>query len=585
MTAPRPERRLAAVLVADVAGYARLMGRDEAGTLARLKACRRELLEPLLAEYRGRIVNFPGDNALCEFASVVDAVECAVAIQRRMLERERGVPEPERLRFRIGVNLGDVLAEKGDLYGEGVNIAARLQELAEPGSVMVSGAAYDQLQGTFGSDFDYVGERRLKNIERSVRLYQLAGLNAAARGTDFGTALPAEGASIAVLPFANPAGDPKDEFLAHGIVDELAIALSRMRSLLVIAPGATLPYQHREVDVRSVGRELGVRYVPQGSVRRSGDRVRITVRLIETGTGGHVWADHVEGRHEDTFGLQDRVIQAVIGAVQPSLRSAEVWRARRKRPDSLDAYDCVMRALPSLWLSDAAANAEALRLLQKAIDLDPGYALAKAVAAWCHAQRATYHWAPPAEAHAEALRLAAEAERLDNDDPAVLTMLGAAHTLARDFALASALLEKALVLDPNLAWAWNRSGWLHHFLSRPEVAIEHFHRALRVSPLDTTKFNTLIGIGCAHFKAARYDACAEWVAKGIVERPSAVWARRVLASAYAQLGRLDEARREVAALLEAYPDVTVAAVVRVLPADADYVARLTDGLRLAGLPE
>ena len=320
-------------------------------------------------------------------------------------------------------------------------------------------------------------------------------------------------------------------------------------------------------------------------MRRSGERVRVAVQLIEAATGGHAWADRFEGRCQDIFDLQDRVTETVIGAVQPSLRLAEVRRAKRKRADSLDAYDCVMRALPSVWLVDEEANAEALRLLQKAIELDPDYALPKSLAAWCHAQRAVYHWSPPSEGRAEALRLATAAERLDSDDPTVLTVLGAALILARDLASGSAFLEKALALDPNSAWAWNRSGWLHVFLGRPQVAIEHFERALRVSPLDPMNFSALIGIGCAHFKAARYEECVVWAAKGVAERPSAVWAHRVLASAYAHLGWLDQARHEVSVLLTAVPDATVSAIVDLLPNDPEYVARFAHGLRMAGLPE
>ena len=579
------DRRLAAILVADVVGYSRLMGHDEASTWGRLREHRRKLFDALVTEHGGRVVNAVGDGVLCEFTSIIKAVSCAFRIQQGVAAREEETPEHRRIRFRIGINLGDVILEGDDIIGAGVNVAARLQELAEPGGVVVSGAVYDQLQGELRYRFDYLGERRLKNISRPVRVYRLADRKAVAHETGLGPVLPTEGASIAVLPFDNPGGDPEQELLADGVVDELTAALSRMRSLLVIARSTTFTYKHRAVDVRLGGRELGVRYVLQGSVRRSGKRVRVAAQLIEAETAGHVWADHFQGRREDIFDLQDRVTEAVIGAVQPSLRLAEVRRAKRKRADSLDAYDCVMRALPSVWLVDEEANAEALRLLQKAIELDPDYALPKSLAAWCHAQRAVDHWSPPAEERAEALRMAAEAERLDSDDPTVLAVLGAALILARDLVLGSALLEKALLLDPNSAWAWNHSGWLHVFLGRPEVAIEHFRRALRVSPFDPMNFSALIGIGCAHFKAARYEECAIWAAKGVAERPSAVWAHRVLASAYAHLGWLDEARHEVSVLLTAVPDATVSAIVNLLPNDPEYVARFADGLRMAGLPE
>lgn len=583
------ERRLAAIFAADVEGYSRLMSLDEVGTLRALTA-RRETMDGLILRHHGRIANTAGDSVLAEFPSVIEAVACAVEIQEalsRALDTGEGEPG---IRFRIGIHIGDVMVKEGDLFGEGVNIAARLQALAEPGGICISGDVHKHVRKMLPLSYADLGPQRVKNIPEAIRAISVRSGAGAQEGGGAAPisetlALP-EKPSIAVLPFTNMSGDPEQDYLVDGIVEEVIAALSRVRSFFVVARNSTFTYKGRAVDVRQVSRELGVRYVLEGSFRRSGRRIRVTAQLIDGTDGSHIWADHYNGEIEDIFDVQDQVTEAIVGALQPSIRSNEIERARRKRPDSLDAYDCVMRAMPIAWSNDPEAAAQGLALLEKAMALDPAYALAKSLASWCYAQRVAYLRSSDPEADkARGLELAEAAARLDSNDPLVLTTLGGAYTLARRLDIAAVLIEKALQLDPNLAWAWHRSGWLHVYLEKPEIAIEHFQHSLRLSPVDPTRFNLLIGIGAAHFAAARYEQAAEWVEKGLREQPRALWAHRILAAACARAGRLEQARRSVDLLLQAYPDLTVTTLLGILPAGPDYLRRFADGLRWAGMPE
>jgi adenylate cyclase len=591
MRGERVERRLAAILAADVVGYSLLMGQDEAGTLARLRTHRRELIDPEITEHRGRIVKTTGDGFLIEFPSVVEAVACAVAVQRGMADRNTGSPEEQRIVFRVGVNLGDIIVDDDDIHGDGVNVAARLEAISEPGGVCLSGIVHDQVRDKLDFAFDDLGEQALKNIARPVRVYRvrLAATAGAKKGVvPEGTpvlALP-DKPSIAVLPFDNMSGDPEQEYFADGVVEEITAALSRVRDFFVIARNSAFSYKGKAVPAQQASSELGVRYLIEGSVRRAGDRVRITAQLIDGPSGNHLWADRYDGAITDIFDLQDRITEAVVGAIQPSVRSAEIERARRKRPESLDAYDLVLRAYPGVWSLDRGPNAEALTLLDQAILIEPTYPLALSLAAWCHAQQAVYNWTTePAEARKEALRLAEAAAALSSDDPTVLTVLGAAHTIVRSHDIAARLLERSLSLDPNSAWAWNRSGWLQSYLDRPEASIEHFERALRLSPFDPMNFNVFIGIGGAHFVAGRYADAALWTEKGLLDHPSATWVYRNLVSIYAFLGRDADAHAGRARLLNDYPDLTVSKVVSALVYSQPTLDRVAEGLRKAGMPE
>ncbi|WP_018261128.1 adenylate/guanylate cyclase domain-containing protein [Methylobacterium sp. WSM2598] len=578
----RVERRLAAIFAADVAGYSRLMSEAEVVTLRALMA-HREIMERLIAEHAGRVANTAGDSLLAEFRSVVDAVECAVAVQERLAEANAGVGEERALRFRIGVHVDDVVVRGGDLLGNGVNVAARLEQIAEPGGLCISGRAYEEIEGKLEFPFEDRGEQEVKNIARPIRVYALAGATVDPNALkEF--PIP-DKPSIAVLPFTNMSGDPEQDYFADGVVEEITAALSRVRSFFVIARNSTFTYKGRAVDVREVGRQLGVRYVLEGSVRRSTNRLRIAAQLIDAADGHHIWADRCDAEMADIFDLQDRVTEAVVGAIEPTITLSEIERIRRKRPDNLNAYECVMRALPAVWSQHADDTNEGLRLAERAIALDPSYPLPKALAAWCYAQRVTYMRTPvPAEDRERALMLAQQAASLDNDDPLVLTVLSAAYSLVREYDLGLTVIEKALRLDPNSAWAWTRSGYLNVYKDRPEVAIEHFQRALRLSPVDPMRFNVFFGFGSANFAKSDYNEAARWASKAIEEKPTAVWAYRLLTTSYANAGRLDDARSALGKFLEAYPGMTVAKAVEATPGSADFRSRYAHGLLEAGLP-
>ena len=586
----RVERRLAAIFAADVAGYSRLMGQDEVGTLRTLTACR-EIMDRLIVEHGGRIANTAGDSVLAEFPSAVDAVRSATQIQSALASVDQNRPTECHLQFRIGIHVGDVMIRGGDLLGDGVNIAARLESLAEPGGICISEAAYGYVRKALPFPFTDLGSQQVKNIEESIRVYSVGRV-----GTTSASFTPPNSPdapplpdkpSIVVLPFTNLSEDPDQSFLAEGIVDEVTSGLSRFRSLFVIARSSTLAYKERAADVKRVSRELGVRYVLEGTMRRAGDRVRITAQLIDGQSGSYIWSDHYDGEITDLFDLQDRITERIIGALQPTIRSSEIERARRKRPGNLHAYDYVMRALPSIWAVERATNDEALGLLEQAMALDPSYALPKALAAWCHGQRVPFLWTNhPEQERSAALRLAKEAARLDSDDPLVLTILASAHAVGREFTEAVPLIDRAVQLDPNSAWAWHHSGWIRNFLNQPDLAIEHFQRSIRISPLDPYNFDAAIGIGIAHFHAERFAESASWVRQGIAEKPSATWAWRIVAAAFANLGRLDEAREALTRLVQAHPGITIAAIKQAsMPPSPSFQHALFDGLRTAGLPE
>jgi adenylate cyclase len=481
-------RRLAAILAADVAGYSRLMGVDEEGTHERLQAHFRELVNPKITEHRGRTVKNTGDGFLAEFPSVVDAVRCAVEVQRGMADREPEVREERRIRFRIGINLGDVIVEEHDIFGDGVNVAARLEGLAEPGGICVSRMVRDNVRDKLNLAFEDMGEQQVRNIARPVRVYRVGP----ARPIE--QTLPAsppplplpDKPSIAVLPFANLSGDPEQEYFADGMVEEITTALSCIRWLFVIARNSSFTYKGRAVDVKQVARELGVRYVLEGSVRKGGSRVRITGQLIDTTSGAHIWADRFDGALDDIFELQDQVASSVAGAIEPKLRQSEIERATRKPTENLDAYDLYLRALAQFHKLTPEGGDEALRLLQQALRLDPGYALAAGLVGWCCVYQRAQGWGPASDAEiAESVGLARQAIELGRDDPDALWM--AAWTIggvAGEHAAAAEAIDRALALNPNSAHAWMAKGWIAAFLDRPRIAIDAAQNAMRLSPLD-----------------------------------------------------------------------------------------------------
>jgi len=580
-------RRLAAILAADVAGYSDLMSKDEEGTLNLLRKMRREVIEPRIRSHHGRLVKTAGDGFLVEFSSPVEAVRCAVDFQEALTALS-ATESAKPLQLRIGINLGDIIIEEdGDIYGDGVNIASRLEQMALSGGICLSAKVYEEVRDKLPYDFSDKGEHRFKNIARPVKVYcLLAGSDGSGASAEPHPAPMLDRPSIAILPFTNMSKDPEQEYFADGVVEDIIAAMSRFRSFFVIARNSTFVYKDRAVSVQQIGRELGVRYVLEGSVRRSGRRVRITAQLVDALTGVHLWAEHYDGVIEDVFDLQDLITASVVGAIQPSIRAAEIERARRKRPESLDAYDLVMQALPCVWSLEYEANREAARLLEKALRLDPTYPLALSLAAWCRGQRVVYNWsANIAEDKRETLRQAQVATALAPDDPFILTVLAAALTLTHEHPRAIAMLNRALELDPNSAWGWNRSGWLHNYQDDPEVAIQHFERSLRLSPFDPMAFNCDMGIGCAHFIAKRYEQAAVWQEKALIAKPSAAWIHRTLAPAYALGGDIDKARESVAELLKSYPEIAISDIRKAMAFSKEVMGRFAEGLRMGGLHE
>ncbi len=579
MAQARTERRLAAILAADVVGYSRQISADETSTLAALRAARSDVVDPALAEHGGRIVKTTGDGILAEFSSAVDAVRCAMAIQTRLSDSDSD------LRFRIGVNVGDVVIEDGDLFGDGVNIAARLEGIADPGGIAFSGAVREYLIGRIDVELRDGGPCELKNIGRPIHVWRWPAQGAGATGTAEAPALP-DKPSIAVLPFDNMSGDREQEYFADGVVESITAALSRIREFFVIARNSAFAYKGQAINVRDIGRDLGVAYVLEGSVQRAGSRVRITVQLIETAGGAHLWAEKYDGSVEDIFDLQDRITERVAGALQPSIRQAEVERARRKRPQDMGAYDYTMRAIRHVWLLEKEETAEAIALLDQALELDPDYPLALALAAWCWAQRSVYSWvADIGDAKARALELADRAANHSTDDPLILAVLGAVHTFARNYGAARVLLERAIQLDPNAAWAISRLGWLDVYADRPEEARAHFENALRLSPLDPMNFNNYVGLASARQVAGDDNGAADLFIRALEERPNAHWIHRNLAAALYGAGREDEARASCQALLAAYPDITTKKFREAMVFSPRALERICEQLRALGVPE
>jgi adenylate cyclase len=586
MTGDRTERRLAAIMSADVAGYSRMMGADETGTLAALKAIRSEIFAPMVARHRGRVVKFMGDGALVEFISVVDAVACAVAIQNALAERNSKVPQKDRVQLRIGVNLGDIIIEGRDIYGDGVNVAARLQEGAQVGGVALSPTAHELAIGKVGVYFTDCGVRTLKNIATPMRIWGWSPEDAPAQSphTLAAPELP-DKPSIAVLPFNNMSSDADQEYFADGVVESITAALSRIRSFFVIARNSAFAYKGRAVNVQDIGRELGVAYVLEGSVQRAGNRVRITVQLIETAGGAHLWADKYDGSLDDIFDLQDMITEKVAGALQPSIRLAEVQRARRKPPQHLSAYDYTMRAIRHVWMLEKAEADRALELLDEALKLDPDYPLALALAAWCWAQRSVYNWVDDVDmARKEAISRAEKAANLSSDDPLILAILGAVHTFDRNYGAARVLLERAVQLDPNSAWALSRLGWLETYTDHPEAARPHFERAMRLSPLDPMNFNNLVGLASTYQVAGDDDAAANFFLRALQERPNAHWIHRNLAPALLGAGRTSEAAASRDTLLAAYPSMTLQKFRKAMVFPAHMLDRVEKQLLELGVP-
>ncbi len=590
MSSEHVERRLAAILAADVAGSCRLIGIDEEGTLAQLKALRKTLFDPKITDHRGRIVKNTGDGALVEFASVVDAVRCADEIQRGVAEQNTDVPQDKRIEFRIGIHVGDIIIEENDIFGDGVNIAVRLEGIAEPGGISISDDAHRQIRGKVDITFEDLGSQSLKNIAEPMRVWRVPNGRAVPPGPDHlpvddtePLALP-DGPSIAVLPFQIMSSDPEQDYFADGIVDDITTALSRFRLLFVIARNSSFTYKGRAVDIKQVGRELGVRYLLEGSVRKAAGKVRITSQLIDATTGAHLWADRFEGDLSDIFALQDAVTANVVSAIQPKLLQAEIELAVR-RPSNLSAYDLYLRAAPHYYSMTREGMAEALRLLSRALEIDPRYSAAASLAGYCRTLNLILGRAiDPQSEIKEVARLSQLVLSIDENDPEPLAFAGWAKAfLAADFVAATEMVDQAVALNPNSAIAWSYRGMTYQFAGQAEEAVRSFERGVRLSPLDPMLYATLTGMGLAFISLGRFDEAIAAAAKALRKNPTFTPAYRCLAAALANLGRDAEAKEAVVRLLELEPDFRI----------SEWAARtrqwrtglLVDSLRKAGLPE
>jgi adenylate cyclase len=530
-------RRLAGILAADVVGYSAKIGMDEPGTLAHVRALRTDLIEPLAISHGGRLFKTTGDGFLAAFTSSVEALRCAIAIQERLSA------QPDGLRLRIGVHQGEVVAEGDDLVGDGVIIAARLEPLAEPGGICISARVREDAAGKLALEADDLGTPELKNIATRVQVFRVRLVTA-----ERSAALPLpDKPSIAVLPFQNMSGDPEQDYFADGMVEEIITALSRIRWLFVIARNSTFTYKGQAIDVKPVGRELGVRYVLEGSVRKAGNRVRITGQLIDTATGAHIWADHFDGSLEDVFELQDRVAISVAGIIEPALQAAEIRRSVGRPTSDLTAYDLFLKALSQFPSKDGIFAA--FDLFKRAIERDPYYAPALAGAAFCHMRLHISGWSKdPDGDQREGVDLARRALQVTGDDPSVLAW--SAYVLAyfgEDIDAAVQLIDRALVLNPSFAYGWLWSGWLRLWAGQPQLAISHFETSLRLSPHARTA-GTLMAFGVAYFFTQRFEDAVAMLLRSLQEQPDWAPTYRMLAACYAHMRRMDDARKIVARL-------------------------------------
>ena len=582
-------------------GYSRLIGLDDVGTLARLRAIRSDIIDPAISEHAGSIVQTGGDSLLIVFDSIEGAVRCAMKVQREVPSYDEAQSTDRSIRFRMGVAIGDAIADGTDLHGDGVIIAARLQAECPPGGICVSRAVRDHVHDRLDLIFDPMGPLDLKNVARPVEAFLARSPATAkpagrtpAQNTREPLALP-DKPSLVVLPFQNMSGDPEQEYFSDGMVEDITTALSRIRSLFVIARNSAFAYKGTSPDIRKVGRELGVRYVLEGSVRKSGNRVRITVQLIEAASGTHIWADRFDGTLDDVFDLQDRVTASVATAISPTLRNAEIQRAQRAPTNNPQAYDLLLRALAHYRNWTRAGHDEAVRLLRQAITIDPNYALGYAHLSAVFWMMCSQGWVDRADtAVADMLSLARTALTLDGEDPEVLIVVGTVTALpGGDFSGGIALVNKAIALNPNSAVAFRAAGNLYARAGDATRALASLAQAERLDPYDTGPTGTGYSAHIvAHFVTGAYDAALEWCDKSLRDRPRSAAALRYRAACLGLLGRLAEAQQTVLRLRELVPDFTIARARHHIEFDmnnlfgtpADREA-FYEGLRRAGVPE
>ena len=584
------QRRLTAILYADVAGYSRLTGKDEVGTHRQLSAGL-DLIAKRIAEAGGRVVHYAGDAVLADFGSVVAAVGAAVGIQRALADRARDIPDDKRLKFRIGVNLGEVIVDRDEIYGDGVNVAARLESLAEAGGICVSGAVFEQVKGKLDADFEDMGPQTVKNIAEPVRAYKVAIERSAGRlapGGETNPALP-DKPSIAVLPFVNMSGDPEQEFFADGMAEDVITGLSRYRWFFVIARNSSFTYKGRAVAVTQVAKELGVRYVLEGSVRKATNRIRVTAQLIDATTGRHIWAERYDRQLDDIFALQDEITDTIVAAIEPELGAVERERARRKPPNNLDAWDSYQRGLSHLYGDLTREETGAgKRWLRRACELDPTFAAAYGELAWIHTvDIALDATDDPKASLDEAARAAEKAVALDARDPSAHVALGRVNIFRHAYERAIAEMETALALNPSFDRGHYGLGMALLYGGRPADSISPFERAIRLSPRGWRPWAYRQMLARAYFNMGRYEEAAVWSEKA-VQHPRAPYMPFVDATAVlGHLGRLDEARAMLAEVMKRKPDFSVDTVRNTIGRYGPHSAvdRIIDGLRKAGLPE
>jgi adenylate cyclase len=577
----RVQRRLAAILAADVVGYSALMQRAEEATYAEFERLKRELIEPSLSRHEGRLIKTTGDGALVEFASPLAAVRCAVEIQDHLASGS------SPFRLRVGLNLGDVIVEQdGELYGDGINIAVRLEGIADPGGILISEKVYSEVEGKLDVGFEDRGEQQLKNISKPVRAYAVRVGPHSASTAKLSAAPPLpDKPSIAVLPFENMSGDPEQQYFADGMVEEIITALSRFKWLFVIARNSSFTFKDKAVDIKEVGRRLGVRYVLEGSVRKASGKVRIAGQLIDAISGAHIWADRFERDLTDIFALQDEVTLAVVSAIEPRLLQTEIAMATRRRPENLTAYDFFLRALQQGFLATREGFAEALRLCHRALELDPRYGAAAARAGVYHMINVIWGYATdPQFESKEAVRLVRLALSIDDGDPETLAIAAVTSAfMVGDSEGEIEMADRAVALNPNSWNTWNCRGQVYRLAGLPEEAIRSFKRAMRMSPVDPRLHETLAGIGMALIELRRFDEAIVAGKKAQRLKPAFQGSYRCLASAFAHLGREAEAREAAAHLLELDPAFTISAWIA--RGGQSNATLLIEGLRKAGLPE
>jgi len=582
------KRRLAAIFIGDVVGYSKLMGADEPGTLARLKTIRKEIVDPKIAQNHGRVVNRAGDSILIEFKSVVDAMQCAIDIQRAMAQRNSGVEAAHRIEFRLGIHLGDVIADGSAIFGDGVNIAARLQATARPGGICMSSQVHEDIAGKFGLDFEDLGELTFKNIARPVHTYQVRldepekqSTAQTGSGRDV-LALP-DKPSIAVLPFDNMSGDAEQEYFADGITEDIITALSRIRWLFVIARNSTFVYKGHAIDVKQVARDLGVRYVLEGSVRKINTRVRVTAQLIDVATGAHQWAERYDRELLDIFALQDEITQRVAAAIEPRLLAAEGIRAQSRSSQDLDAWGLVMRANSLFWRLTKADSEAATTALVEAVKRYPDYAPAHSMLAFGLLVSAYIGWTPIEPQLKRIADLAARAAELDDNDPWAHLALGFHAVMVRHTDEATAEFGRALDLNPNFAAAHGYLGFALMFDGRTEEAISHLEQAIRMSPQDSQNAIFNVGLSAAHYLAGRYVEAIGCGRKAVQQRPGYVGAFRILCASLAQAGDPEEAGVVLARLKQLQPDTSLTSIQKHVPYQPGPMAHFIEGLQKAGL--